>query len=129
MTIAIRVLVVEDDKLIQLLVQEALAEGGFEVSTTSTGERAIIMLEADGADYQALITDVNLADEVTGWAVAARAREINDALPVIYMTGDGAHDWASKGVPNSVLLTKPFAPAQIITAVSQLLNAAPGRTG
>jgi hypothetical protein len=27
------------------------------------------------------------------------------------------------GVPNSVLITKPFAPAQVLTAVSQLLNA------
>jgi hypothetical protein len=38
------------------------------------------------------------------------------------MTGASAHDWGSKGVPNSVLLTKPFANAQVVTAVSQLLN-------
>jgi hypothetical protein len=30
--------------------------------------------------------------------------------------------WASNGVPNSIMLEKPFAPAQLITAVSQLLN-------
>jgi hypothetical protein len=29
---------------------------------------------------------------------------------------------ASHGVPNSILLTKPFAPAQLITALSNLLN-------
>jgi DNA-binding response OmpR family regulator len=34
-----------------------------------------------------------------------------------------AEQWASHGVPNSILLTKPFAPAQLITAVSNLLNA------
>ena len=45
-------------------------------------------------------------------------------MPVIYMTGTHAEDWASKGVPNSVLLTKPFAPAQLVTALSNLLNAA-----
>jgi hypothetical protein len=28
------------------------------------------------------------------------------------------------GVPDSVLLTKPYAPAQIVTAVAQLINAA-----
>jgi hypothetical protein len=28
----------------------------------------------------------------------------------------------SEDVPNSILLTKPFAPAQLVTAVSQLLN-------
>ena len=28
----------------------------------------------------------------------------------------------SKGVPNSIMLAKPFAPAQLVTAVAQLLN-------
>ena len=71
-----------------------------------------------------LATDINLgSDKLTGWDVARRAREIEPELPIVYMTGDGASDWASQGVPNSILLTKPFAPAQLLTAVSQLLNA------
>ena len=36
-----------------------------------------------------------------------------------------ADDWGSQGVPNSILLQKPFAPAQLVTALAQLLNAAP----
>ena len=43
-------------------------------------------------------------------------------FPVVYMTGAAADEWASQGVPNSILLQKPFAPAQLVTAVSQLLN-------
>jgi len=39
------------------------------------------------------------------------------------MTGAAADDWGSEGVPNSILLKKPFAPAQLVTAVSQLVNA------
>jgi hypothetical protein len=35
------------------------------------------------------------------------------------------YDWASKGVPNSIMLAEPFAPAQLITAISQLLNTDP----
>lgn len=58
-----------------------------------------------------------------GWEVAQRAREINPTFPIIYMTGAAADEWASRGVPNSILLTKPFAPAQLVTAISQLLNA------
>jgi hypothetical protein len=38
------------------------------------------------------------------------------------MSGASADDWASKGVPNSIMLSKPFAPAQLVTAVSNLLN-------
>lgn len=52
-------------------------------------------------------------------------REIDPAFPVVYMTGAAADDWASRGVPNNVLLSEPFAPAQLVTAVSQLLNTSP----
>lgn len=45
-------------------------------------------------------------------------------MPVIYITGGPRDDWAVEGVPNSVLLAKPFAPAQLVTAVMQLLNKA-----
>jgi len=38
-------------------------------------------------------------------------------------TGAAADDWASEGVPNSIFLKQPFAPAQFVTAVTQLLNA------
>jgi DNA-binding response OmpR family regulator len=70
------------------------------------------------------VTDVNLPGEISGWDIARRAREINDKLPVIYMTGGSAHEWASRGVPNSQLMPKPFAVAQVVTSVSQLINAA-----
>jgi hypothetical protein len=49
-------------------------------------------------------------------------REIDPEFPIVYMSGAHAADWASKGVPNSIMLEKPFAPAQLVTAVSQLLN-------
>lgn len=62
---------------------------------------------------------------MSGWEFAQRAREINPEFPVVYISGASGGDWASKGVPNSIMLQKPFAPAQLITAVSQLLNAIP----
>jgi DNA-binding response OmpR family regulator len=59
---------------------------------------------------------------LSGWEVAQYARRIDPAFPIIYITGVGAPDWPVLGVPNSVLLPKPFAPAQLITTISQLLN-------
>jgi hypothetical protein len=38
------------------------------------------------------------------------------------MSGAAAEEWASQGVPNSILLHKPFAPAQLVLAITQLLN-------
>lgn len=67
--------------------------------------------------------DITLGrDKLDGWEVARHAREADPAFPVVYMSGDSTEDWASKGVPNSIMLAKPFAPAQLVTAVAQLLN-------
>ncbi len=65
---------------------------------------------------------------MNGWEVARHAREINPNFPVVYMTGASADEWPSRGVPNSVLLTKPFAPAQLVTALAQLLNVGTPKT-
>lgn len=108
------------------MIGEALVEGGFAVAQASTPADAMQMIEAPDAAYRALVTDINLVPgEPTGRDVAKRAREIRADLPVVYMTGDSAEQWTSRGVPNSILLAKPFAPAQLMTAVSQLLNEVP----
>ncbi len=120
------ILVVEDDQLIQSVVEESLTDGGFDIVMASSGENAVELLDASEGKYRALVTDINLGrDGIDGWDVARHAREIDPAFPVIYMSGKDAADWASKGVPNSIMLAKPFAPAQLVTAVSQLLNANP----
>ncbi len=117
------ILVVEDDQLIQSIVEETLSEGGFEIVIASSGENAVELLNASDGKYRALVTDINLGrDKLDGWEVARHAREIDPEFPVVYMSGDSAADWASKGVPNSIMLSKPFAPVQLLTAVSQLLN-------
>jgi len=122
--VLVLILVVEDEILIQGLVDEALMEGGFESEIVASGEEAITLLQGDPTKYRALLTDIHLKGTLTGWDVAKRAREVNPEMPVVYMTGAAANEWPSHGVPNSVLLNKPFAPAQVVTAVSQLLNQA-----
>jgi DNA-binding response OmpR family regulator len=119
------IMVVEDDQLIQALVEDALTEGGFEPSIAASGEEAVTLLRGNRSHYRALVTDINLLGTMDGWEVAKQAREIDPAFPIVYMTGAAADQWASHGVPNSILLNKPFAPAQLVTAVAQLLNNAP----
>ena len=116
------VLVVEDDELMQVVLEDALREGGFETAISASGEEAVTLLKGRVSDYTALVTDVNLRGRMTGWEVAKQARIIRADLPIVYVTGAAANDWASHGVPQSILLNKPFAPAQLLTAVSQLLN-------
>jgi DNA-binding response OmpR family regulator len=116
------ILVIEDDPPIQLVVEDALADGGFEPAIAPSGEEAVTLLKGNKGKYRALVTDINLVGRIDGWEVARRAREIDPAFPILYITGPDADRWPSHGVPNSVLLTKPFASAQLVTAVSQLLN-------
>ena len=117
------ILVVEDDAPVQTIVEEALTDGGFEPAIAASGEEAVTLLMGIKGKYRALVTDVQLRGVMDGWEVAKRAREIDPEFPIVYMTGGNAAEWPSHGVPNSILLTKPFAPAQLVTAVSQLLNA------
>lgn len=117
------ILVVEDDLLLQTFIEEALGDGGFEPTITAAGEEAITLLKEHKGRYRALVTDINLEGEMDGWEVARLTREIDPEFPVVYTSGTAVADWASKGVPNSIMLSKPFAPAQLLTAVANLLNA------
>src|SRR4051794_27592133 len=117
------ILVVEDDYAIQVIVEEALSEGGFKTAVADSGEEAMTLIQDDANQYRVLVTDINLSGELDGWAVARKAREMDPNFPVVYMTGADGDKWPINGVPNSILLNKPFAPAQLLTAVSQLLNA------
>lgn len=116
------ILVVEDDPPIQVVVEDALTDGGFEPAIAPSGEEAVTLLKGRRGKYRALVTDIKLLGRIDGWEVAKQAREIDPTFPILYITGVHADRWPSRGVPNSVLLTKPFAPAQLVTAVSLLLN-------
>jgi DNA-binding response OmpR family regulator len=117
------VLVIEDDEAIQGVVEDALIEAGFEPAIAASGEEAITLLKGGRTQYRALVTDIALRGTMDGWQVARQAREAYPSFPVIYITAANADQWTSQGVPDSILLCKPFAPAQLVTAVSTLLNA------
>jgi DNA-binding response OmpR family regulator len=117
------ILLVDDDPMIHGIVEAALTDGGFEPAIAPSGEEAVTLLKESKSKYRALVTDIDLGQgKMDGWEVAKHAREIDPAFPIIYMTAASADQWPANGVPDSILLTKPFAPAQLVTAVSQLLN-------
>jgi DNA-binding NtrC family response regulator len=116
------ILVVEDEYELQGIVEEALRDGGFEAESLSSGEQALTLFRGRVKNYKVLVADVNLRGRLSSWDIAKQIREIDPKCPVVYMTGAGGHEWVSHGVPRSILLQKPFAPAQLVTAVSQLLN-------
>jgi DNA-binding response OmpR family regulator len=114
---AVLILVVEDDAVAGGEVKRALEDAGVQ-----SGEKATSTFDENAGEVGGLVADVKLGGNVSGWDVARHAREVNQDLPVVYITGFSAEDWPSQGVPKSILVQKPFAPAQIITAISSLLN-------
>nr|WP_281393039.1 response regulator [Sphingomonas xinjiangensis] len=116
-------MLVEDEPMIMHIIEDALTDGGYEVLTALDGSEALGLMKKHGQDVAGIVTDIRLGGEMDGWAVARQGREQKPELAVIYMTGDSAADWAANGVPKSVLLQKPFAPAQVVTAISTLLTA------
>lgn len=120
------VLLVEDEEPLQLVMHDGLEDGGFDVLVVGSGAEALDLLESGVVKYSALVTDIRLKDGENGWEVARKAREIEPGLAVVYATSASADDWRAQGVPNSILLEKPFAVAQLLTAVSQLLNTSDG---
>lgn len=116
------ILLAEDEYLVGVSFQDVLEDGGYSVRHVSSGLEAIGVLEEDGCAVSGVITDIRLGEGPDGWEVARRAREINASVPIIYTSGDSAHDHAVNGVPDSLMLQKPFAPAQLVTAISTLLN-------
>jgi DNA-binding response OmpR family regulator len=117
------ILLVEDEILIREMLVEALEEAGFSTLAASDAQGAIALFEVNGDEIRGLITDINLEDGVDGWELARTAREHSSDLPVVYVSGASGHEWTSRGVPHSLMVTKPFAPAQVVVAMSSLLVA------
>lgn len=123
------VLLVEDETLLQIAVQDALQEAGYEVTCCPNGTAAMQELERDAQKFKALVTDIRLGKGPDGWDIARHARELVSGIPVVYTTADSAADWTAHGVPESILVEKPFAESQVVVAIGQLINAVPPATG
>jgi DNA-binding response OmpR family regulator len=118
---AIQILVVEDDPDIAEVLTESLADEGFQVELCITAEDALEKLSASNS-IRAVLTDIRLPGDKDGWDVGHAARAAAPAMPVVYISGDRADLWRVKGVPNSIMVQKPFVLSQIITALATVLN-------
>ena len=122
------VLLVEDEPLVLLVAQDALEAGGYMVLPAQLPAEALNVLDSRIGELAGLITDIRLPVGPDGWAIARRARELRADLPIVYTTADSAGDWPVNGVPNSVVVQKPYAGAQLLTAISTLITTADTNT-
>lgn len=117
-----RVLVVEDEAQICDVLADLLEEAGLEPVCTHNDQEAYDTLRRDTA-YACMIVDVNLGPGTTGYDVARFARQIDPALPVIFVSGQSNQaSFQAFGVPGSLFVPKPFRPDELLAQVHKLIG-------
>ncbi|WP_159714131.1 response regulator [Geminicoccus flavidas] len=112
-----RVLVVEDESLVALLLEDMLLELGFTVvdvaSRLETG-----MSAAQQAAFDVAVLDVNLGGETRSFPIADLLRR--RGIPFVFATG---HDPSSleRSYPDAPVVRKPFLRGDLRSALARAL--------
>ncbi len=120
---AISVLVVEDDRNIQELLQMYLEKEGYAVTTASDGGKGLEKFRAIKPDLVLLDVMMPVMD---GWAVC-RAIRAESQTPVIMLTAKGETDDKVAGLKSGAddYITKPFEMREVLARIEAVLR----RTG
>jgi PAS domain S-box-containing protein len=114
------ILVVEDEDAVRDLVRRVLEQDGYTVVPAGLPSEAESVL-AGGMRIDLLITDV-VMPEMSGYELAARAREQRPELRTLFMSGYPLGAAGRMPEPDAVLLKKPFAPAELAQVVRTALD-------
>jgi DNA-binding response OmpR family regulator len=113
-----RVLLVEDEVLIAMMIEDAMLERGFEVYTATSAGEALQVLRESPVDV--LFTDINIEGDMDGSALARRAREMHPELAVLYASGTLKS--VVDAVPGSTFVPKPYAPSEVCAMVAEMAS-------
>jgi PAS domain S-box-containing protein len=113
-----RVLVVEDEALIQMLVTEYLEECGLKVDTAGSGAEALNKLRLIPGGVDALIVDMGLPDR-KGNALVQEVRSIYPTLPIVIASGQGRQELRQlfKDTGSITFVSKPYSSEELKTAM------------
>jgi DNA-binding NtrC family response regulator len=114
-----KLLVVDDEKNLRLVVQKELSRQGHEVETAADGEEAWEALEC--RDFDVLLCDINMP-RLDGIGLLRRMREKSQTLPeVIMLTGQATVETAIEAMKLGAYdyLTKPYRLNELAALVTQ----------
>jgi len=112
-----RILLVEDDPEVRLLVEHVLFDAGYEVDTSSTFEGGSELIEGGG--YNLLVADGRLADG-SGVMLAEAAR--GKGIPALIMTGYAfVLDAPGVDLARYDVLLKPISPDELLATIAKTL--------
>ena len=110
-----RILLVEDEILICLLIETILSDAGYEVIVANTIEDALDAIET--GPLAAAILDLNLKGRKV-YPVAEKLAALN--TPFVFATGGGDKD--IEGFEDRPWVGKPFQEAELLVAVQKLIE-------
>jgi len=118
-----RILVVEDEASVRVLVVSQLERLGYRVTEAGNGSEALAMLRRDPEAFDLLLTDVVMPGPVSGDILADEARRLCPGLPVVLMSGypEGTIAATGQSPPGQILLSKPFRKAELARVVRKAL--------
>jgi two-component system, cell cycle response regulator CpdR len=121
-----RILIADDEESMRQLVARAIAMDGHETTTAEDGAEALEILVRNDGRFDLLLTDIKMPI-MDGIALALAAARDFPKLTILLMTGFADQRERASGLDAIVhdVITKPFAVADIRTAVADALAARP----
>jgi CheY-like chemotaxis protein len=114
-----KILAVEDEALVRILIVETLNDEGHTVLEAPDGEAALAIVHAT-PDLDLIVTDVRMP-KMDGFALAVRAHQLRPELGVLFMTGYSGTDVPPE-LPSVKVMQKPFDPDELIVAIDSMLG-------
>jgi CheY-like chemotaxis protein len=119
-----RILVVEDEPSLRLLVCKVLERNGFQVMAASSGAEALELWDHDKPQIDLLLTDMVMPDGMSGRQLAERLKADMPELKILYTSGYSTEllgkDLALEEGVN--FLQKPYPPARLVQTVRTALG-------
>jgi DNA-binding NtrC family response regulator len=118
-----RVLIVEDEKAIQLALRGLLRRDGYAVDLADSGEDAKRML-ADNPPYDLVITDLALGRGISGMDVLRASKEARAETAVVMITAHGSEKVAVEAMKQGAedYVPKPFDNEELRVVVRRALE-------
>jgi CheY-like chemotaxis protein len=116
------VLVVEDEAPVRRVLRRMLEAAGYRVLVAADGEEALRTASQSQTPVDLVITDL-VMPRLGGGELVDRLRERDPALRVLFVSGypDRGIDELGVGRPGTRFLPKPFATAELLVAVREML--------
>jgi len=111
-----RVLVVDDEENLRLVLRTLLRKHGYEVEVAESGEAALALVDTFGPDV--ILTDVRMP-KMGGLDLLATLKAKQNAATVIVMSAYGNVDLALEAIKAGAYdyVSKPFKPEEIVLAL------------